>query len=93
MPDARAVYTVSTLIHTGRGQLMGLVITNSSATSSIATFYDNTAGSGTKLLELHVSDADPAQVFFAGRFAPKFSTGLYLSLGSNLTATIWSRQL
>jgi hypothetical protein len=93
MADARAVYSASALIHTGKGQLMGVVITNSSATSSTATFYDNTAGSGTKLLEFHLSDADPVQVFFTERFAPKFSTGLYLSLGSNLTATVWSRQL
>jgi hypothetical protein len=92
MADARAVYTSSSLIHTGTGQLVGVILTASTGTP-LATFYDNTAGSGTKLLEIYVPTSCPVIIFFAERFAPTFTTGLYLSLAANLSATVWSRQL
>ena len=92
MPDKVAVYAASALIHTGKGQLAGIVIT-ASAGNPLATFYDNTAGSGTKVLEAYVNTAQPLIIFFSERFAPSFATGLYLVLAANLTATVWSRQL
>ena len=93
MADARAVYSSSSLIDTGIGQLFGMVITCSSTTPALATFYDNTAGSGTKLFEVYVSAYHPVMLFFGERFVPEYATGLYLSLAANLTATVWSRQL
>jgi 3-dehydroquinate dehydratase len=93
MADVRTVYTSSALIYTGKGQLVGVVITSTSGTSTTATFYDNTAGSGTKILECHVSNLNTVDLFFADRYAPRFNTGLYLALGSNLTATVWTRQI
>ena len=92
MSDRNGVYSASALLRTGKGQLIGAVITNSSATPATATFYDNTAGSGTKLLEAHVSSSRPFEVFFSERMALDFSTGLYLALGSNLSATVWWRE-
>ena len=92
MADALAVYSASALIHTGPGQLMGLLLT-ASAGVPLATFYNNTAGSGTKLLELYVPSTQAIEIFFSERFAPAFVIGLYLTLAANLTATVWSRQL
>jgi len=92
MSDSLAVYSASSLIHTGAGQLNAVVLTSSSG-APIATFYDNTAGSGTKLLEMYVPTNYPVIIFFTDRFAPIFVTGLYLALAANITATVWSRQL
>ncbi len=92
MADQLAVYAVSSLIHTGSGQLTGFLVTTSAA-SSIVTFYDNTAGSGTKICEVISSVGHPANVFFSERFFPRFSIGLYVVLPANTTVTVWSRQL
>ncbi len=92
MADALAVYSASALIHTGKGVLSGVIISTSAAAAT-ATFYDNTAGSGTKIVEVIVAAGHPAILFFADRFAPRFATGLYLVLAANMTATVWSVQL
>jgi flagellar biosynthesis protein FliR len=92
MADKSQVASSSTLLRTGRGQMVGFVITCSS-TAALATFYDNTSGSGTKIIEAHVSTNQPLVIFFTERFAPYFTTGLYLSLASNLTVTVWWREL
>lgn len=93
MADIRTVLAASALIDTGHGVLAGCVISCSSATAALATFYDNTAGSGTKILEVHVAAPHPLVLFFSDRFAPIYATGLYLVLAANLTATVWSRQV
>jgi hypothetical protein len=93
MADTRNVLAASGLIDTGKGVLAGLVITCSSSTAALATFYDNTAGSGTKILEGYVSSTHPLVIFFSDRFAPIYATGLYLLLAANLTATVWTRQV
>ena len=90
MADIQKVYTASALIHTGHGQLAGVVITTTSTTGATATFYDNTAGSGTKLLELIVTNLAPVVIFFSDRFSPRFATGLYLTLAANMSATVWA---
>ena len=92
MSDQVQVASTSTLLRTGAGQLVGFVITCSS-TAALATFYNNTAGSGTKIFEAHVSTNQPLIIFFSDRFAPFFTTGLYLSLAANLTAAVWWREL
>jgi hypothetical protein len=90
MADYISVVSASAGIHTGKGQLSGVMISTSGA-SGTATFYDNTAGSGTKILEVIVSVGHPAIVFFTDAFSPRFATGLYLSLSPSMTTTIWSR--
>lgn len=92
MADVVDVKTSSALLHTGSGQLVGLVVTASVANSTV-TIYDNTAGSGTIIFSALVSTPQPLVIFLADRFALKFSTGLYLSLSNGLTAVVWSRQL
>jgi hypothetical protein len=90
MADHLDVIVTSSLIHTGKGQLSGIMISTSGA-SGTATFYDNTAGSGTKILEVIVSTGHPAIVFFTDAFSPRFATGLYISLSPSMTTTVWSR--
>jgi hypothetical protein len=92
MSDLVSVVSSSSLIKTGAGHLVAVVITCSS-TAALATFYNNTAGSGTKIFEAHVSTNQPLIIFFSERFALYFSTGLYLSLAANLTAAVWWREL
>jgi hypothetical protein len=93
MQDVLSVYSASALIHTGKGKLFGFVISCSSTTAALATFYDNTSAAGTKLLEVHVASPDPVIIFFSESFGPVFNIGLYLALAANLTATVWSRQV
>jgi hypothetical protein len=94
MADVLTVISASAKIHTGKGQLTGVIISVASTSSTgLATFYDNTSAAGTKILEVHVPSVHPLVVFFAERFAPRFATGLYLSLAANMTATVWSVQL
>ena len=93
MADAVAVYSASAGIYTGKGVLQAVVITTSSATGVTATFYDNTAGSGTKLLEVMIAVSSPVVLFFPDHLAPRFATGLYIVLAANMTATVWSRQI
>ena len=92
MADNVKVYTGNNLLYTGQGQLVGLVIT-ASAGSPLATFYDNTSAAGTKIFECYVPSTDHVAIFFADRYSPRFSTGLYLALAANLTATVWFRSL
>lgn len=92
MSDHRETISSSTLLRTGKGQLMGLSIT-ATAGAPKATFYDNTAGSGTVIYEANVSYLTNVTIFFPDRFAPFFTTGLYVTLAADLTATVWWRDL
>ena len=76
----------------GSGRLVGLVLTSNAAALQ-ATIYDNTAGNGTVIFSAFVSNALPLVIFFADRYAIKYSTGLYLNLAAGLAAVVWSRQL
>jgi hypothetical protein len=91
MADQLNVLSASGLLITGKGQLTGFMI-STSAVSGTATFYDNTAGSGTKIVEVIVSTGHPAIVFLSDAFSPRFATGLYLALAASMTATVWSRK-
>ena len=91
MADKTGVYISSTLLRTGKGQLVGMLISCSSGTPTV-TFYDNTSAAGTKLLEIYIQVGQPQMIWFSERFALDFTTGLYLSLGSNLCATVWWRE-
>jgi hypothetical protein len=91
MADSIGVYSASGLVYTGKGQLTGVIISTSAA-SGTASLDDSTDGTGTKLFEVIVSAGHPAIIFFSDRFAPRFATGLYITLAANMTATLWSAQ-
>lgn len=92
MANAVTITTVGALIHTGKGAITGLVITASTG-NPLTTFYDNTAGSGTKLFEVYTSSAHPTVIFFPDAYALRFTTGCYIALAANQTATVWTRQV
>lgn len=93
MTNYQQVLTASTLIHTGRGLLAGLVISAAPDTPAAhVTCYDNTAASGTKVFEAYLDEAGSSQpftLFFADRFAPRFATGLYISL-TGAVVNVWA---
>ena len=91
MADTQQVNTTSSLLVSGRGILQGLIACVSAASSQATlTLYDNTSASGTVLFQIELySSAEPFMIFFPDRFAPRFETGLYLSLDSNLVVNIW----
>jgi hypothetical protein len=95
MASYQQVIAASTLIHTGAGYLAGLVVSVDGATAVTVTCYDNTAASGTKIFEVNISPESvqqPFQVFFDDRFAPRFQTGLYVSIaGLGGVVNLWAR--
>jgi hypothetical protein len=90
MADSRIVLSASGQVITGKGQLTGMMI-STSGTTGTATFYNNTSGTGTKVLEVIVSAGHPAIVFFSDAFSPRFTAGLFLVLAANMSATVWAR--
>jgi hypothetical protein len=93
MADVVGVYTSSGLIHTGKGVLQAVTLTCTGTLGVTATFYDNTAGSGTKIFEASLVTSGPLVIFFPDHLAPRFATGLYIALGLTISATVWSRQM
>jgi hypothetical protein len=93
MADAIGVYTSSSLIYSGAGVVQGLVLSATGATGVTVTLYDNTAGSGTKIFEASLAVSSPIVIFFPDLLAPRFATGLYISVGLTVSATVWSRQI
>lgn len=72
--------SASTLIKTGQGVLHRIVVTASS--SGVITVYDNTAGSGTKIIDaLAVAAKDMIEL------NAWFTTGCYVNIDSG-TATL-----
>ena len=94
MADIQQVKTSSGTIITGRGVLNGIVASVTAADSQATlTAYDNTAASGTIVFQVAVfSGQAPLVLFFPDRFAPRFSTGLYLALDANLAVVVWASQ-
>ena len=92
MSDIQQVKTSSALIVTGKGILTGIIATVTAASSQATlTCYDNTSASGTIIFQAEVySSQEPLVIFFPDRFAPRFTTGLYLALDSNLSVVIWA---
>lgn len=90
MADKVEVFSSSSLVHTGKGQVFGLVLTPSTGAPKV-TLFDNTTNSGTKIFEAYVDE--PIVIFFNDRQAPSFTTGLYIEMAANMTATLWTRQL
>ena len=94
MADSISVLSSTGQVHSGKCQLVGMIITYTGASGGKATFDDSVGGSGTKLVEVVAGPSSPVIVFFGERFYPLFSTGMYLTLGSpGMSATLWVRQL
>jgi hypothetical protein len=92
MADIQQVNTSSGVVITGRGILSGIVASvSASATQATLTAYDNNAASGTVIFQVELySEQGPFVLFFSDRFAPRFSTGLYLAVDANLTVVVWA---
>ncbi len=92
MADVISVHPATALVHSGKTQLIGLVITASVANAKF-TIDDSIGGGGTKILEGFVSTPQPLVLFFSDQHSPRFATGLYLTLAANMEAILWTRQL
>mgnify|MGYP001094651331 CR=1 FL=1 len=92
MADIQQILSASTLIITGKGLLTGVIASVSTpASHATLTCYDNTAASGTIIFQVEVyADQQPFTLFFSDRFAPRFSTGLYLTLDADLVVNLWA---
>lgn len=93
MADIHQVLTSSTLVHTSIGMLAGLVISaREGTTTAQVTCYDGTDATGTKIFEVYLDDAGTSQpmvIFFADRFAPRYSSGLYVSINAAVV-NLWA---
>ena len=92
MADIQQVKTSSALIVSGKGILKGIIASVSAASSQATlTCYDNTAASGTIIFQVELySSLSPLHIFFSDQYAPRFTTGLYLSLDANLIVNLWA---
>jgi hypothetical protein len=69
------------------------VISTTNATGVVTTFYDNTSASAPKILEVTCQASSPVVLFFPDALAIRFTTGLYVDVGTGVSVTVWSRQL
>lgn len=81
----------SGLIYTGPGYLAGLVLSSHCAAGVVsgAWFTDGLAGGGTNIFSVEILPGEPYTLFFADRFAPRFVTGLYVTLTANQYLVVW----
>jgi len=86
-----AYYSSSTNgIHEKAGVLRGFLISASSAsTVGTVTFSDNTTQTGTVLMTVDVHGRSPCYIMFPRDAAPRFSTGLSVTL-ANCTPNLGS---
>jgi hypothetical protein len=94
MPDTVNCVATSQLLHTGKGVLHGLVVSNNHSGVILLTLYDSTAASGTSIFRAYISQASveqPFTVFFPDRYAPRFDTGLYIGFSADgvAIACVW----
>jgi hypothetical protein len=94
MSDIQQVKTSSGAIITGSGILNGIAASvGTPATQATLTAYDNTSASGTVIFQVEIyADQQPVVIFFPDRFAPRFSTGLFLALDADLMVVVWASQ-
>jgi hypothetical protein len=92
MADHYLSVSTNTLLHTGVGQVMGLIATSNSGAPQVSLF-DNTSGSGVKIFDCFVSYLNFLHIFFPEKYALYFGTGLYVSLDDNVVLNIWWRTL
>jgi len=77
-------------VHTGAGKLVALLLSTSAA-NALLTIYDNTAASGTVLLNVSINAYEsPVYIRFPDDVPLTFTTGLYLSIPANTYAHVWA---
>ena len=76
--------TASTLVLTGAGKLSGIWVTSAASTPTIKV-WDNTAASGTVLLETFTPTAAQMYTFPNARIG----TGIYLTIGGTVNCTVF----
>lgn len=74
--------SASGLVKTGSGQLGRIFVSTASATPTI-TVYDNTAGSGTKIIDTFTPTSGGMYTFQAA-----FATGCYVAIGGTVSCTV-----
>jgi len=75
----------------GRGRLMGLVVTHKTGTTGDIIVYDNTSASGDEILEVDETTTGTISINIPGDGILYF-TGLYVSMPSNTSVTIFYQQ-
>jgi hypothetical protein len=93
MPDILVVKNASGVVCAGKCQLVGYIITCTATSGGQAIFDDSVDGSGTQLVSVRATAYAPVSVYLKEPFFPLFSTGMYLTLAANMSATLWLRQL
>jgi len=83
-------HTSATLV-TGRSRLQGVVVNTATGASGNVILYDNTAASGTVLLEVDEKDASTVDIMIPndGILAKK---GIHVVLPENVTITVFYQQ-
>ena len=77
-------------LHTAAGRLLAFLISHTNAAVQTVTFYDNTAASGTIILQVDVHpNESPTYVEFHRDAGIPFSTGLHINQG-NCNVSVWS---
>jgi len=90
--EVRSAHThESATLVTGRCRLQGVVVNTSSGATGDLAFYDNTAASGTVLLEVDEKEVSTVDIIIPndGILA---KNGIYVDLPANVTATIFYQQ-
>lgn len=82
---------VSAALLTGRGRLMGLVINHKTGVTDNIVLYDNTAASGSVIVEIDESVAGTIDIMIPGD-GILYETGIYASLPANTSLTIFYQQ-
>ncbi len=83
--------TISASLLTGRGRLMGLVVTHKTGSSGHIVIYDNSSASGSVLIEIDENVAGTFDVVFPGD-GILYETGVYANLPANTSVTIFYQQ-
>jgi len=95
MINYQQVIIASSLIHTGPGFLTGLVCSIGGAAAGYVICYNNTTPTGTVIFRVQIapeSVQQPFAIFYPDRYAPRFSTGLYVTLsGLGMVVNLWAR--
>ena len=94
MADVLQVITVSTAVVSGKGVLTGLIVSlGTTSSSGTIIIYDSTSASGTVIFQAEVFSSNrPTVILFEDRFAPRFTTGLYVALDANMIANIFATE-
>ena len=90
--EVRSAHThTSATMVTGRSRLQGVVVNTSTGATGNVVLYDNTAASGTVLLEVDEKDVSTVDIIIPndGILAKK---GIHADLPANVTITVFYQQ-